>query len=47
MRNWYDDNDMALGRILAEDAGAPELRNPMNGGLRGKSLIKRLVESIF
>ena len=28
--------------VLAEDAGAPELRNPLNSGMRAKSLLSRL-----
>lgn len=29
-------NDFA--NVMAEDAGAPELRNPLTGGMRGKLL---------
>ena len=27
---------------IAEDAGAPELRNPLNSGMRAKNLLSRL-----
>ena len=31
-----------MANMLAEDAGAPELRNPLNSGMRAKSLLSRL-----
>lgn len=46
MNNWYDDKDMAMNRILAEDAAAPELRNPLLGGLRSKGLFAALMRTI-
>lgn len=46
MKNWYDDRDTRMGQILAEDAGAPELRNPKEGGLRPQGLLARLVRTI-
>ena len=32
-----------ISTLLAEDAGAPELRNPLAGGMRGEGLLSRLV----
>ena len=46
MNNWYEDKNTAMLQILAEDAGAPELRNPRNGGLRAKGLFARLAKTI-
>ena len=31
-----------IAAMMAEDAGAPELRNPLNSGMRAKSLLSRL-----
>ena len=31
---------------LAEDVGAPELRNPLCGGMRGHGWLRRLVEML-
>ena len=31
-----------ISTMLAEDAGAPELRNPLAGGMRAKGLLGRL-----
>ena len=31
-----------IANLLAEDAGAPELRNPLNSGMRTKSWLSRL-----
>ncbi len=33
---------MKFAAQLAEDAGAPELRNPLNSGMRAKGLRERL-----
>ena len=33
---------MNISTVLAEDAGAPELRNPLAGGMRAKGLLSRL-----
>ena len=33
---------MNISTVLAEDAGAPELRNPLAGGMRAKGLLGRL-----
>ena len=33
---------MNISTMLAEDAGAPELRNPLAGGMRAKGLLGRL-----
>ena len=33
---------MNISTMLAEDAGAPELRNPLAGGMRAKGLLSRL-----
>ena len=46
MYNWYDDRDMAMTKILAEDAATPELRNPSLGGLHGKSWLKQLARLV-
>ena len=32
---------MNISTLLAEDAGAPELRNPLNSGMRAKGLLSR------
>ena len=34
---------MNISTVLAEDAGAPELRNPLNSGMRAKGLLSRLL----
>ncbi len=31
-----------MANMLAEDAGAPELRNPLAGGMQAKGLLSRL-----
>ena len=31
---------------IAEDAGAPELRNPLNSGMQPRSLLTRLLDRI-
>ena len=31
-----------IAELLAEDAGAPELRNPLNSGMRAKDLLTRI-----
>ena len=31
-----------IAAMMAEDAGAPELRNPLTSGMRAKSLLSRL-----
>ena len=36
MKNWYDDKDMEMARIMAEDAAAPELRNPLTWRLNAR-----------
>ena len=33
---------MNIAAVLAEDTGAPELRNPLNSGMRAKGLLSRL-----
>ena len=33
---------MNIATLLAEDTGAPELRNPLNSGMRAKNLLSRL-----
>jgi len=33
---------MNIATLLAEDTGAPELRNPLNSGMRAKGLLRRL-----
>lgn len=33
---------MNISTMLAEDAGAPELRNPLAGGMRAKGLLGKL-----
>ena len=39
MSNMPIDN---LASLMAEDAGAPELRNPLNSGMTAKSWLSRL-----
>ena len=46
MNTWYEDKDMAMTRILAEDAATPELRNPRLGGLRAKGWFKQLAQLV-
>ena len=36
-------NSAYLATVLSEDAGAPELRNPLSGGLRAQGLLWRLL----
>ena len=31
-----------IANLLAEDTGAPELRNPLNSGMQAKSLLMKL-----
>lgn len=33
---------MNIATLLAEDTGAPELRSPLNSGMRAKRLLSRL-----
>ena len=33
---------MNIAAVLAEDTGTPELRNPLNSGMRAKSWLSRL-----
>ena len=46
MMNWMYNNSnvqvMNMAARMAEDAGAPELRNPLAGGLRAKGIFSRL-----
>ena len=42
MMNWYDRNDMVMSVVLSEDAGAPELRNPLGSALTIRGWISRL-----
>ena len=37
-----NDRFMNIATLLAEDTGAPELRNPLNSGMRAKGLLSRL-----
>mgnify|MGYP007102004767 CR=1 FL=1 len=34
MYTWFNINAYSFSSVLAEDAGAPELRNPLNSGMR-------------
>lgn len=38
--NWIT---MNMSAVLAEDVGAPELRNPRAGGMRKTGVVKRLL----
>ncbi len=40
-------NTMMMSRVLAEDCGAPELRSPLVGGIRGKSRLTGFLKRIF
>ena len=46
MMNWmYHNNNvqvMNMAARMAEDAGAPELRNPLTSGMRAKGFFSRL-----
>ena len=33
---------MNIATVLAEDTGAPELRNPLNSGMKAESWLRRL-----
>ena len=46
MNNWYDMSNMHLSSRLSEDAGAPELRNPMSGAMRSRSLLAKIVKAV-
>ena len=37
-----NDHIMNIAAMMAEDTGAPELRNPLNSGMRAKGLLDRL-----
>lgn len=39
-------NTMMMSRIMAEDCGAPELRNPENGAMRHTGWLSRLFAKI-
>ena len=41
MNNWYCTANMST--MLAEDAGAPELRNPIHSGIRARGWLFRLI----
>ena len=43
MNSWFNAPNIAT--MLAEDAGAPELRNPMNSGMRAAGRRSRLFTS--
>ena len=34
MNTWFSVNTCNMAYLLAEDTGAPELRNPLNSGIR-------------
>ena len=38
---------MNISTMLAEDAGAPELRNPLAGGMQAKGQAKGLLNRLF
>jgi len=45
MMSWINNHNtqvMNMAFRMAEDAGAPELRNPLAGGMRAKGLFGRL-----
>ena len=46
MMNWmYHNNNVQVMNMavrMAEDAGAPELRNPLASGMRAKGIFSRL-----
>ena len=45
MMNWMNNNNvlvMNMAARMAEDVGAPELRNPLAGGMRAKGFFSRL-----
>ena len=45
MMNWMNNNNIPVMNIaarMAEDVGAPELRNPLAGGMRAKGFCSRL-----
>lgn len=41
-------NPMRISIVLAEDAGAPELRSPLNGGMRrgGSRLVRWIMRAM-
>lgn len=44
MNTWYNESAVNIASMLAEDAGAPELRNPRNSAIRARGLIVRLFQ---
>lgn len=42
MNTWYNGYGMNIASVLAEDTGAPELRNPRHSAARGTSWLVRL-----
>ena len=43
--NWMNNHntqEMNMAARMAEDAGAPELRNPLASGMRAKGILSRL-----
>ena len=43
MNTWYDNNRTAgIAALLAEDAGAPELRNPRHSAMRSFGWLTRI-----
>ena len=41
----YDMQNMSY--LLAEDVNAPELRNPMNSGMRREGWLRRLLKKVL
>lgn len=40
------DQLMNIAAMMAEDAGTPELRNPLNSAMQSRSLLSRLLDKI-
>ncbi len=40
------DQIINIAAMMAEDAGAPELRNPLNSGMKSEGLLSWLVDRI-
>ena len=53
MNTWTNLNTSGMAYLLAEDAGAPELRNPMNSGMhvshksRHRGNLLRILKSLI
>lgn len=46
MNNWYNTTVPNLAYVMAEDTGAPELRNPLNSAIHASRDDKRAIHPL-